>query len=187
MWLVTSDGRLYDGPEGEDDERVPFRLRETGVGRLCEIEGLVFHPGEQTLWLACKTPRTPELRGSVAVFRWSPGEERLLFPPLRVPLRDVLARTGGSSFRPSGIELDPATGHALLVSAVDGAVIEIDAIGRVLASRAIDPRFHRQAEGIALSAEGDLLVADEGRGSVPRLTRYRATGSGGPVRSGGPR
>src|SRR5690606_10827394 len=42
VWLVTSKGRIYQSPEGEDGERVAFEAFETGLGKSCEIEGLAY-------------------------------------------------------------------------------------------------------------------------------------------------
>ena len=52
VWLVTSDGRLYEGSEGEDDERVLYNTYGTGVGRNCEVEGLVYEPTDEGIRVA---------------------------------------------------------------------------------------------------------------------------------------
>ncbi|MCG8468407.1 MAG: SdiA-regulated domain-containing protein, partial [Gemmatimonadetes bacterium] len=169
VWLVTSDGRLYEGREGEDDERVLFNTYGTGVGRACEVEGLVYEPSDDALSMVCKTPRTAEFEGVIAIYRWSLETRALLDPPITVP-RDELAPDGG--FSPSGIERDPATGHYLLLAAREERIAEIDPTGRVIEMSDLSREAHPQAEGIAIGDDLTLFIADEGGDRRARLKLY---------------
>lgn len=172
VWLVTSDGRLYEGAEGEDDERVLFNTYGTGVGRKCEVEGLAYEPMDETLLLACKTPRTPELEGVVAIYRWSIASRALIDPPIRIRKEEILKHLDRSDFHPSGIARDPQSHHYVMVAARQAALAEIRADGSVVAVRALQPRVHPQAEGIVISSDLTLLVADEGAARRARLRLF---------------
>lgn len=172
VWLVTSDGRLYEGTEGEDDERVLFNTYGTGVGRDCEVEGLAYEPRDETLLLACKTPRIAELEGLIAVYRWSIEERSLLDPPLLVDKREIDTGAERSGFSASGIERDPVTGHYLLIAAREERIIEIDTEGRVIAVHDLSRQSHPQPEGVAISEDRTLFVADEGANRRARLKLY---------------
>lgn len=174
FWLVTSDGILYESGEGANGAHVAYRTYDSGVGTLCEVEGLAYDPVAAALLLACKTPRARTLRGMVAVFTWSIPRRALVS---RVGLRvraDVVARSAGvDTFHPSGLERDPTTGHWLLVAARERAIVEITPNGRVVAGAALARRRHRQPESIAITSDRTLLIGDEAAGRRATLTTYR--------------
>jgi uncharacterized protein YjiK len=90
---------------------------------------------------------------------------------VRVPAATV-ARAGLNDFRPSAIEVDSRTGNWLLLSARPATLLEITPEGAVVRTGRL-AKGHRQAEGLALTRDGDLLVADEAAGREPTVTRYR--------------
>jgi hypothetical protein len=71
LFLVTSDGVLYESFEGDDKERLDYNMYVTGAGRLCEVEGLAANIGGTHLLLVCKTPRARALRDWVTLLPWS--------------------------------------------------------------------------------------------------------------------
>ena len=171
--LSTSDGILYVGSEGRDGEAVPYAVQATGVGGRCEVEGLAYAEADRSLLLACKTPRTTALRGRIAMFAWS-IERRALAPAPRLflPLAPVAAAARASSFHPSELVRDPATGHFLLLAARERAIAELAPDGRVVQVSRLRHSLHRQPEGLAVAPDGALLVADEANGRRATLTVY---------------
>jgi len=174
VFLSTSDGVLYEGAEGRDGEAVPFVTRGTGVGGRCEVEGLAYDPDDRSLLLACKEPRVPLLRGRLAVFRWSLDRRALdPAPRLLVPLSRVTRPLHSAHFHPSEIVRDPATGHFLLLAAREQAIVELTPDGALVAAARLRGKLHRQPEGLAVAADGSLLVGDEAAGRRATLTVYR--------------
>jgi uncharacterized protein YjiK len=164
--LVTSNGVLYAGAQGRDGESVRYVRLDTGVGRSCEVEGLAYEPDDRSLLIACKVPRDAFTRGHVTVFRWS-LDRRGIVPPaaLHVPLARLTRAAGLSDFHPSDITRDPVTGHYLLVAAREHAIAELTPAGDVEQVVRLQRKRHPQAEGIAVTPDGALLVTDEaGRG-----------------------
>ncbi len=172
--LTTSDGILYSGPEGRDGEAVPFVRQSTGVGRRCEVEGLAHDPGDRSLLLACKLPRVEALRGYLTLFRW-PLDDRVPVATsrFRIPVSRVARLLGNPRFHPSDLTRDPATGHWLLVAAREQAIAELTAAGDVVGVSRLRRGLHRHPEGLALTPDGALLVADEANGTRATLTVYR--------------
>jgi hypothetical protein len=174
LTLTTSDGVLYTGREGQDGEAVPYTIRDSGVGRRCEVEGLAYESSDRSLLLACKTPRIESLRGKVAVFGWS-LDRGAPAASLRVvvPQSQVVGRVGGSTFHPSELTRDPVTGNYLVLAAREHLIAELTPAGAVADVRRLRPSLHRQPEGLAFVADGALLVADEANGKRATLTVYR--------------
>jgi len=174
FFLVTSDGVLFESFEGDDEERLDYNMYVTGAGRLCEVEGLSANIERTHLLLACKTPRSRELRSSVTLLPWS-IEERRLAPEamIRLPLDAFTERVKGKEFNPSGLSRAPDSDHFLVVAARQNAIAEISLDGRLLGIMSLDKGRHQQTEGIAFLSDGTLILADEGTGQRGRLTFYR--------------
>ena len=176
FYLIDSDGALYAAPEGENNSTVSYRLTRTGLGERCEIEGLEYESAAESLLVLCKSPRQKALKGYVTVFRWS-LETNALDDGKTIQLdRDALQDSMGSrEFHPSGITVVPGSDHLLIVAAKEHALLELSADGELIAAIKLPTaKHHRQTEGIALTAEGDLLLADEGGGKRGRLGVYAA-------------
>ena len=173
IYLVTSSGRLYECPEGTDGESVLFTVYATGVGRDCEIEGLAYDEGARELLLMCKDPRSEDLLGKLAIYRWSIDDKRLVDDsPIVIPVGDFARRIGSDGYRPSGIERHPVSGNYFVVAARPGAIAEVTPAGEVVAARRFTAGWHRQVEGIAFAADGALIVSDEGGSGRASLTVY---------------
>lgn len=173
IFLVTSNGRLFQCREGNAGESVLFNVYTTGVGRDCEIEGLAYDHTRRELILICKEARSLEMEGQLALCRWSIDERRLdRDGQTLITVKDFSRHIKGKKFQPSGIERHPESGNYYIVAARQAAIAEMTPGGTVIAVRKFPAKWHRQVEGIAFAADGTLIVADEGAGRKGRLTLY---------------
>lgn len=172
--VTTSQGLLLESPLPDGGALLPTRALPTALGRQCEIEGLGYEPEGDLLLIACKEPRIRALRRQVTIFRWSLADGALARPDrLVISMAAISPITGRREFRPSGLDRDPGTGHYLLVSSLDHALLEVTPAGDVVGSHPLPAHRHPQPEGIAVAPSGNLLIADEGRGKHPgTLTTY---------------
>ncbi|NBC23017.1 MAG: hypothetical protein GVY21_06030 [Gammaproteobacteria bacterium] len=172
LFLITSSGDLLEGREGAPGEHVLHRAQRTGLGERCEIEGLDYDPGARALLILCKQARQQELAGAIAVLAWSP-ETQAPVPDAQMVLPWMPADGEPEAVNPSALTRS-AAGTLVLAAARQGMLIEVDArAGTIHPIRLADDGRHPQAEGIALAADGTLLVADEGRRGRGRLSAYR--------------
>ena len=174
LYVVTSKGRLYATAEGNDGDRMQYKTYKTGLGKHCEIEGLAQDVQSGTLLLACKRNRKVGELGNLSIFAWSPSAGKFLRErEVEVPTDEIAKRLGKKRVSPSAIVIDPQTGNFYGVAGPQRAIFEmkpngelIDAIILPLAHR------HRQAEGIEITRDGKLLIADEGGKNKARLSVY---------------
>ena len=171
--MVASNGMLYEFGEGEDGERVAFTIHDTRLGHECEFEGVAFDAAQGIVVLPCKNVGTRKLRDHLVLYRWRlAGSGDSTLAPLAISLRAVIGSNPWKGLHPSDITVDPATGNYVLVAAQEKALIEITPSGEVV--RAIPlPGKHGQAEGLALTPDGILIVADEATNRAATLTLYR--------------
>lgn len=173
FFLVTSNGQLYEFRDGPDGSAVPFTVRDTGFGKVCEIEGLAYEPGERVLLLGCKQPMRRELRGEIGVLRWSLDRAAVADPPsLTINLGSVVKGLGGKAFHTSAIERDARTGHYLLVAGPERALVEVTATGAFVAARPLRRQLHPQPEGLTLLGDSVLVIGDEGANGRASITCY---------------
>ena len=168
IYVMTSLGRLYEAPEGEDRERVRYNTFDTGLGRTCEVEGLTPYP-PRLLAIACKEPHAPT---PIAIHFWSLDDRRLVGEPVVIPVRELAEAIGKKRFNPSGLAYDERSGNFILIAARQEAIGEISTSGRFIAATRLSHRLHRQVEGIAIAPDGRLILADEGGKKKARLTVY---------------
>lgn len=173
FFLVTSSGQLYEFRDGPDGTAVPFTVRDTGFGKICEIEGLAYEPADRVLLLGCKQPMRRELRGEISVLRWSLDRGAVADPPsLTIPLGSVAKSLGGKAFHTSAIERDARSGHYLLVAGPERALVEVTATGSFVAARPLRRQLHPQPEGLTLLGDSVLVIGDEGANGRASITCY---------------
>lgn len=169
FWMTTSEGRLYRFEEGADGAHVPYETFDTGLRTICEVEGLAYLASEESLIVACKQNHDRAMRDRISLHLWRFAGEAEPWRELRQA--ELTAAAGVRRFRPSSIDVDPASGRLLLLSAGDGALAELSPDGALLTARALHPS-HIQAEGVAALPDGSLVIADEGGHGQALLSRY---------------
>src|ERR1043166_5967089 len=141
VFLVTSDGVLYEAREGKNGEAVPYTRTPTRAGALCEVEGLAFEPRDRALLLLCKTPRVAELRPVITILRWSLDGKRWLAPDrITIPMDKAFRDAWGREFRGSDLTRDPVTGHYLAIAGINRLAIELTPDGRIVGAGALGDR-----------------------------------------------
>jgi len=173
IYMVTSQGALYEFREGADGTRVRFTTHDTRLGDECEFEGVTYDAKFDALVMPCKTVYSRALRNHLVVYRWHLGtgaQSRL--DRFTVPLRLVVGANDWRGLHPTDITVDPATGHYVMIASQEQALVEITRGGTVVHSLPL-PGEHPRAEGVAITVDGILIVADEAGRASPSLTLYR--------------
>jgi uncharacterized protein YjiK len=174
IFLITSGGELLTGRIGSDGESMRFDVQDTGIGAACEIEGLSRSPDPGSLLVLCKRTLRDRPGPRLVIHRWDVRRRVAQGPWLELDLEQALSG-GRRSFSPSGIEWDAARRQLLIISARDGRLVVLDEEGGIRAVQTLSSAAHRQAEGIAITPAGELVIADEaGRAGSGRLTVYPA-------------
>jgi uncharacterized protein YjiK len=178
IWLMTSDGILLAAKEGLDGRSVRYQKFDTGHGDHCELEGLAQDRTAKTLILACKEAASK--RKDLLLFEWSvsaSGIEHLR--DVSVPERSVVDMIDKKRFNPSAIAIDPRTGERVLIAARQDALVRLTADGTLSSAIILAKKSrHKQAEGIEMTRDGRMLIADEGVDGRARLAVYPATSQG---------
>jgi uncharacterized protein YjiK len=170
--LVTSDGKLFLFHEGRDGDRVEYRMLVTPLTSTNDIEGMCLDPVTGRLLLACKGSPGRGYPGKKAVYSYSLAEQRMDEKPrFLLDEKLLLKKAAGRDFKPSAIAWHPVQKTFFILASAGRSIVEIDAHGKILAQVSLDKKTHPQPEGLTFLANGDMVVADEGR-KEGLLTRY---------------
>ena len=109
------------------------------------------------------------------IFAWSVEDRELLVDEsLSLPASAIRKKLRVDRLSPSGLTIDRNSGNFVVIAARQRALIEISRDGRLVDARNLTlTTRHRQAEGIELTTNGKLLIADEGGTHKARLAVYR--------------
>ena len=170
LFLITSSGVLYETRFPVSGTVAPFLRHDEKLP--CEVEGITTHPDGSGLLVACKHPPR-EVKG-VVVYRWDFDTRAYAPSPAfilsRKALKKFLSDRGMDDvgkIKPTGMTT-AGNGNLLLLAGRARVILELTPDGQPLAAARLNPDLHPQAEGIALSGDGHLLIADEGHGKGGR-------------------
>jgi uncharacterized protein YjiK len=173
VYLVTSGGEIVAGSEGADGAVVSTAHVAEGLQGACEVEGLAWDEPTRAFLLLCKNVVSRRWRDAVIVLGVN-SETWQLEPKPRMMIseHDLERAAGTKGFHGSAMVRHPRTGTYLLLAGPEHAYAEVDAAGRVLGGGKLDPKRHRQPEGIAIAPDLSLLISDEGAGKDATLATY---------------
>ncbi len=167
LWIVNSEGVIRAFDAGRDRTHVPYREYDTGVGELCEVEGLSLAPEIGKLLIVCKEMRQGDRRGTLVIYEWDMRSHEPVGQPWRtIDLAEALGQER-DEFAPSGIEWLPASRQILVLSARGRSMLVLDESGRILARHRLNADRHPQAEGVTVIGSNRLVIADEGQRRGP--------------------
>jgi hypothetical protein len=173
IFLVTSNGEILEAREGGDGETKPPIRQGRGLGGACEVEGMTWDEGSQSLLLLCKQAQGKQWKGRVVILAVSPETgEFEPEPRLVIPEAELRRVTGAKSFSGSAITRHPRSGTYLMLAGTQRVYAEIDSTGKVLGGGKLSAQRHRQPEGITIAPDLRLLISDEAAGRTATITGY---------------
>lgn len=172
IFLLGSNGILYEFREGANGERVNYTSIDTHLGKECEFEGLAYDSTLSSLLLACKNVDLKGAKDKMVIYRWKlhGGGKRL--SRLEVPLAPILQALGEKEFHPSDITVDPITGNYVLIAGIEEAIVQVTPDGQLVFARPLRGNHH-QPESIAITRDSILIIGDEATRQPAVLTLYR--------------
>jgi uncharacterized protein YjiK len=173
FFLLASDGTLYEFKEGAEGERVDYSEHDTHLGKECEFEGVAYDSTANALILPCKHVREKRAGKLLVLYRYSLGHAgKGGLSELTVPYAEAVGNNGWKQLNPTDITVDPSNGNYVLVAAPEKALVALTPAGAVVFSRPLRGR-HPQAEGIAITRDGILIISDESVNAEATITLYR--------------
>jgi len=173
VYLLASDGHLYEAPIGEHRQRVRYNVYDTGVGTHCETEGLSTGPQDGDFLILCKKPYDNELKDRLVMYLWNLRDRSPVSAPwLNVSLDGLVQPLDQANFHPSAFYWRRDRGSFMIVSAKGHSAIEIDEQGKLIDRVKLNKEDHPQSEGLTIMPDGRLVLSDEGPPGRGKISIY---------------
>ena len=171
VYVLDSNGTLYEFREGANGERVDYTSHDTRLGKECEFEGLAYDSTLGSLLLACKHIHKNKFKDQILIYRWKLAGDGDRLSHMTVPLTKILPAIGEKSFHPSDITIDPFTGNYVLIAGIERAIVSVTPGGDVVFARRL-PGGHDQPESVAITRDSILIIGDEAQHRPAVITLY---------------
>lgn len=169
--LMRSDGRLFEGEIREHGKRTRFNIYDTGVSDKCEVEGMAASGVADEIYILCKNVLKAD-KPTLRLYRWSLANRlKSAKKAIDAPLTDYVSAADAETFRPSELVRDPASGDFLVLNA-SGGILRVKANGAMAGYTRLDRAHHPQPEGLAVTADGRIVIGDEGAKRAGTITVY---------------
>ncbi len=173
VYLLASDGVLYEFKEGADGAHVPYSVHDLKLGHECEFESMAYEADSASLLLPCKKAAKKSLHDQLVFYRWRlQGPDSARLSMFTIPLAQVVGSNGWKGFHASDMTIDPTTRNYVLISHLEMGLVVVTPAGQVVRSGPL-PGQHHQPEGVAITRDGILIVSDEGSKNPAAITLYR--------------
>src|SRR4029077_613923 len=116
IYLMASDGKLFRFREGADGQQVQFMFFDTGLGKQCEFESLVYEADSTRLVMVCKRILDKQAPKDLVIYRMPLPLNRATFTVLHVPIKQVIGTNKWKNFRPTDITIDPFTRNYVIIA-----------------------------------------------------------------------
>jgi len=161
IYMIRSDGRIYQFKEGPNGSEVPYTIHDTRLGKECEFEGVAYEADSSWLVMPCKTVKKKHLRDQLVIYRWRLHDaDSTAISLMTIPLSSAIGSNSWKNLRPTDITIAPATGNYVLIAGPENALIEMTPDGDIVRSGPL-PGKHQQAEGVAITKNNILIISDE--------------------------
>ncbi|KAB2844826.1 MAG: hypothetical protein F9K45_04505, partial [Melioribacteraceae bacterium] len=105
FYMITSDGILYEFPEGQNKSAVDYKIYNLNLGVKYNIEGLCYDSKTNSLILVCKEFPGKGFEGNRSAYSFSLKNFKLdQSPKFLINLDELKNKFGLKNFFPSGIE-----------------------------------------------------------------------------------
>lgn len=189
LYILESTGTIYKIRDFLETNTPRVETLNTGLSKPCDAEGLFLQHNKEKLLIACKEGE----RGIRSIWTFDPKAKQLSASPyMNLPekvLEDHLITTGldrvslgmkklldvkGESgiLAPSGIAIHPKTEDLYIVSANSKLLVVLNPEGKIKSLEELPSSLFTHPESITFTADGDLLIGNEGGAGVAPTILY---------------
>lgn len=196
MYVIQSNGDVFEVEDFMEEEDKKAKKYENDLRKKNNTEALAYDPQNHLLLIGCKS--SPNLKdsdedylGFRAIYAFDLQTKELRKEPYMLIAMDSLKRHlhegpfnrfsrkvvselgEDITLRPSGLAIDPITGHFYLLSSIGKLLVVLNSQGQILEVERLRPGIFNHPEGICFSPEGDLYISNEGDEGIATLLKFK--------------
>ena len=163
FYVLISNGDIESLQFGTGDSIISRKFNFPDAGKKKnEFESLYFDEIRQQLVLLCKDCEDDSKK---TISAWGYNISTHVYTPsvLTIDVQPVTQKTGEQKMRlkPSATAINPVTNELYILSSINHLLIVTDRNGKFKEVFELDPAIYKQAEGIAFTPAGDMIISNE--------------------------
>jgi DNA-binding beta-propeller fold protein YncE len=167
FYVLISNGDIEWLQFGAGDSIITGKFKFPDSGKkLNEFESLYYDDSLRQLVLLCKAC---EDDGKKTVSAWGYSIDSMVYTPsvITIDVQLVSQKLGMEKMklRPSATAINPATNELYILASLNHLIVVTDRAGNFKSLYQLDPAIYKQAEGIAFTPWGDMIIANEWHGT----------------------
>lgn len=190
MYVLETDGDIHTFPYSEGMTETEATKFETDFSYRNDTEGICYDSITGTLLIVPKAQElNPQSEGEQqrrGIYTYDLGRGSMNAQPTyyidELEVGQIVFNTNREYvIKPSGVAVDPITGHIFVISSVGNILVVIDRDNQVKHVELLEKGTFRQPEGITFGSNGELYISSEGRGgrgivaTLSRLNPFEAS------------
>ena len=163
FYVLVSNGDIeelrFSGDSAHSDK---FKFPVNGGKKQNEFESLYYDDSLKQFILLCKDC---DGDGKKTITAWGYDDSTKQFTPMIyvIDVKPIAEQLGmdGIKLRPSAAAINPVTNELYILSSLNHLLVVTDRQGKFRELYELDPTIYKQAEGIAFTPQGDMIISNE--------------------------
>jgi uncharacterized protein YjiK len=165
FYVLISNGNIESIHFGDTDSVITSKSKFEGGGKTVnEFEAMYYDDSLQQIVMLCKDC---DGDGSKTVSAWGYNISKQAYTSLvyAIDIEPIAKKLGVDKLklRPSAAAINPVTNELYILSSLSKLIVVTDRKGKFIDLYELDPGIYTQSEGIAFTADGDLIISNEGQ------------------------
>ena len=167
FYVLISNGDIESLKFGAGDSIITTTSQFPNASKkLNEFESLYYDDSLKQLVLFCKKCEDDDKK---TVSAWGYSIDSGAYTPsvYTIDVKPIDKELGGEKikFKPSATAINPVTNDLYVLASIDHLLVVTDRQGKFKELYQLDPAIYKQAEGIAFTPWGDMIISNESHGT----------------------
>jgi len=163
FYVLISNGDIVSVKFGDGDSIITTKSKFPDASKkVNEFESLYFDDSIQQLVMLCKNC---EEDGKKTVTAWGYNISTQAYTPMvyTIDMQPITKKLGAEKMKlkVSAAAINPVTNELYILSSLDHLIVVTDRKGKLIDLFELDPGIYKQAEGIAFTPSGDMIISNE--------------------------
>ena len=169
FYVLISNGDIESLKFGSGDSLITTTSQFPNASKkLNEFESLYYDDSLKQLVLFCKKCEDDDKK---TVSAWGYSIDSGAYTPsvYTIDVKPIDKELGGEKikFKPSATAINPVTNELYILASIDHLLVVTDRQGKFKELYQLDPAIYKQAEGLAFTPAGDMIISNESHGTGP--------------------
>jgi hypothetical protein len=163
FYVLVSNGDIETIQFGQRDSIITGRSKFPDASKkINEFESMYYDDSLQQMVMLCKNCEDDDSK-MVTAWGYNITTQQYTASIFTIDMLPIAEKLGERKMKlkPSAAAINPVTDELYILSSIEHLLVVIDRKGTLKEMYQLDPALYKQAEGIAFTPQGDLLISNE--------------------------